>query len=125
MVAKVTSQDAVAFVVAAFALVLFFAALALSSRGRRLGRGGRPDIPPAMQPGPSDADLEKPRLEKLQGWGVAFVLFFVVAMRFVWLREPDNNLDQSQGLTTDSIASGYASVKLFSETKPACIGGVR
>jgi hypothetical protein len=125
MVAKFTSQDAVAYVVAAIALVLFFTALALSSRGRRLGRGGRPDIPPSMQPGPSDADLEKPRLEKLQGWGVALVLFFVVFIPLVWLKEPAENLAQSKALIQDSIGRGALEVQLYSETNQTGIGCVR
>jgi hypothetical protein len=125
MVAKFTGQDAIALVVAAFALVLFFSALALSARGRRLGRGGRPDIPPAMQPGPSDADLEKPRLEKLQGWGVALVLFFVVFIPLVWLKEPAENLSQSQQLLQDSIGRGALEVQLYSESNQSGIGCVR
>ena len=36
------------------------------------------DIPNAMRPGPSDPDLETPLLQKLQGWGVVLVLFFVI-----------------------------------------------
>ena len=32
-----------------------------------------------MKPGPSDPALETPLLQKLQGWGVAFVLFFVIS----------------------------------------------
>jgi Cytochrome c len=125
MVAKFSSQDALALVVAVIALVLFFSALALSARGRRLGRGGRPDIPPAMQPGPSDADLEKPRLEKLQGWGVALVLFFVVFIPLVWLKEPAENLAQSRQLIEDSIGRGALEVQLFSETNQSGIGCVR
>ena len=119
-----SSQQALALVLAVILLVGFFAALALLSTGRRIRRRG-PDIPSAMQPGPSDADLEKPRLEKLQGWGVAFVLFFVVFLPFVWLREPDQNLSQDRGLSTDAIARGYASVQLFSETNQVGIGCVR
>src|SRR5438874_10457534 len=125
MVAKFTSQDAVAFVVAAFALVLFFAALALSSRGRRLGRGGRPDIPTAMQPGPSDADLEKGRLEKLQGWGVGFVVLFAVILPLVWLKEPSNNKSQGDALLQQSIQRGAQSVQLFSEENQFGVGCVR
>jgi mono/diheme cytochrome c family protein len=123
-VLAVSSQQAIAFVLLAILAVGFIAALAFVSTGRRVRRR-RPDIPPAMQPGPSDTDLEKPRLETLQGWGVAFVLFFVVALPFVWLREPDQNLSQDRALTTDAIARGYASVLLFSEENPAGIGCVR
>jgi len=119
-----SAQQAVAFVLAAIVVVGFIGALAFVSTGRRIRRQ-RLDIPPSMQPGPSDPDLEKPRLEKLQGWGVAFVLFFVVFVPFVWLREPDQNLEQDRSLTTDAIARGYSSVQLFSETNQFGIGCVR
>jgi hypothetical protein len=45
------------------ALILVIGA-ALSAM-RRPRRPAGPDIPPGMRPGPSDADLEKPVLEKL------------------------------------------------------------
>src|SRR5919198_44782 len=40
----------------------------------RRARPGGPDIPPAMRPGPSDTDLEKPVLERLYVWGLVMVL---------------------------------------------------
>ncbi len=125
VVGKFSAQDGIALVVAVLALVLFLTALALSARGRRIGRRGRPDIPPAMQPGPSDADLEKPRLEKLQGWGVALVLFFVVWVPLVWLKEPSDNLAQSKQLIQDSIERGAFEAQLYSETNNSGIGCVR
>jgi mono/diheme cytochrome c family protein len=125
-VLALSSQQQIAFLVVGLVFVAFVAALAFAATGRRpLRTRGRPDIPPSMQPGPSDGDLEKPRLEKLQGWGVAFVLFFVVFVPLVWLREPDENLTQDRGLTSDAIARGYASVLLFSEANQAGIGCVR
>ena len=53
------------------------------------------------------------------------MLFFVVFVPLVWLREPDENLTQDRTLTTDAISRGYASVQLFSETNQAGIGCVR
>ena len=41
-----------------------------SSCASRVTREPAPDIPPAMEPGPSDPALETPLLQKLQGWGV-------------------------------------------------------
>jgi mono/diheme cytochrome c family protein len=121
-----TSQQQIAFLIVGIVFLAFVAALGFVSTGRRpLRARGRPDIPPSMQPGPSDADLERPRLEKLQGWGVAFVLFFVVFVPLVWLREPDDNLSQDRTLTTDAVARGYASVNLFTEENQAGIGCVR
>jgi mono/diheme cytochrome c family protein len=104
--------------------VLFFAFLAYQSKGRIRPRD-LPDIPPGMQPGPSDADLEKPRLEKLQGWGVVFVVLFVIWIPLVWLKEPTQNEDQTKALLQASIERGAQSVQLFSEDNQFGVGCVR
>src|SRR5438105_9760375 len=77
---------------------------ALILRGRARDRG--PDIPRGMTPGPDDASLETPLLQKLQGWGVLLVAFFVIWIPFTWLREPAQNLAQTKDLKTASIARG-------------------
>jgi mono/diheme cytochrome c family protein len=83
------------------------------------------DIPNAMRPGPSDRDLETPLLQKLQGWGVVLVLFFVIWMPAVWLFEPEQNLDQDQDLIDDAIARGAAAVELFTEENQGGVGCVQ
>jgi mono/diheme cytochrome c family protein len=83
------------------------------------------DIPNAMRPGPSDPDLETPLLQKLQGWGVVLVLFFVIWMPAVWLLEPEQNLDQEQDLIDDAIARGAAAVELFTEENQGGVGCVQ
>lgn len=90
---------------AAAGAVLFLAAglvIAMKSRRPRTG----PDIPPAMVPGPSDPDLEKPLLEKLQGWGIVLVAFFVIWIPVYWLNEPDTNAAQEQGVREKQIVFG-------------------
>jgi hypothetical protein len=89
-------------------------------RGRRAA--ARPDIPVAMRPGPSDADLETPLLNKLQGWGVLLVVFFVIWVPMTWLFEPDRNLSQEQALLTDAIHRGAADVQLFTEENQGGVG---
>jgi hypothetical protein len=78
-----------------------------------------------MRPGPSDADLETPLLNKLQGWGVLLVVFFVIWVPMTWLFEPDRNLSQEQALLTNSIERGAADVQLFTEENQGGIGCVR
>jgi cytochrome c553 len=95
----------------------------LVQRGRRAA--ARPDIPVAMRPGPSDADLETPLLNKLQGWGVLLVVFFVIWVPMTWLFEPDRNLSQEQALLTNSIERGSSDVQLFTEENQGGIGCVR
>ena len=85
-----TSAQLLAFVLIGVAFVLAAGFIAYQSKGHVKPRGA-PDIPPVMQPAPSDADLEKSRLEKLQGYGVAFVVLFAVLLPLVWLKEPANN----------------------------------
>jgi hypothetical protein len=92
-------------------------------RGR--SRDGSTDIPNAMRPGPSDPDLETPLLQKLQGWGLVLVLFFVIWVPGVWLVEPDRNLSQEQALLTDSIARGSHMVQLYNEENQTGLGCVQ
>jgi mono/diheme cytochrome c family protein len=105
------------------ALLAAVALAALFLRGRTRERG--PDIPAAMRPGPADAALETPLLQKLQGWGVLLVAFFVVWVPFVWLSEASINLDQEQDLTTESIERGSRAVLPFSEENQLGVGCVR
>ena len=94
--------------------------LVLRGRQRR-----EADIPNAMRPGPSDPDLETPLLQKLQGWGVVLVLFFVIWVPAVWLFEPDQNLAQEKDLIHDAIARGKHAVQVYSEENQAGVGCVQ
>ncbi len=98
------------------------AALILRSR---VSREPTPDIPPAMEPGPSDPALETPLLQKLQGWGVLLVAFFVIWLPYNWLIEPSTNLKQEKALKTEAIERGSRSVQLFSEENQLGVGCVR
>lgn len=90
-------------------------------RGRRREEA---DIPNAMRPGPSDPDLETPLLQKLQGWGVLLVLFFVIWVPAVWLFEPDQNLEQDQEMQEAAIDRGAHAVEVFTEENQAGVGCV-
>ncbi len=78
-----------------------------------------------MEPGPSDPALETPLLQKLQGWGVVLVAFFVVWLPYNWLIEPSTNLEQEEALRTQAIERGRRSVELFSEENQLGVGCVR
>lgn len=95
----------------------------VAARGRR--KAEAPDIPNAMRPGPSDPDLETPLLQKLQGWGVLLVVFFVVWIPATWIFEPGRNLAQEDRLLEDSIARGEAGVEAFTEENQGGVGCVR
>jgi mono/diheme cytochrome c family protein len=118
----ISSGQTVLLIVAG-SVVLLAGLASVVLRGQRRESGA--DIPPVMKPGPSDADLETPVLQKLQGWGVVLVAFFVVWVPIVWLREPDNNLVQDRDLLTASVARGSREVQLFSEDNQLGVGCVR
>ena len=82
------------------------------------------DIPNAMRPGPSDPDLETPLLQKLQGWGVLLVLFFVLWVPAIWLFEPDRNLEQEQEMQEAAIDRGAHAVEVFTEENQGGVGCV-
>jgi mono/diheme cytochrome c family protein len=105
------------------AVFLLIAGGVLFLRGRR--RAEAPDIPRGMRPGPSDADLETPLLQKLQGWGVLLILFFVIWVPGTWLFEPDRNLEQERALLTNSIERGSHAVQLYTEENQTGVGCVR
>ena len=92
---------------------------------RRPRRPGTPDFPPAMKPGPSDPQLEEPRLVRMQAWGIVTVLAMSIWIPAVWLNEPKQNETDQRNLNEASIAAGAASVQLNSESNPTGIGCVR
>ncbi len=97
------------------------AGLALRQRTRETG----PDIPDALRPGPSDAALETPLLQKLQGWSVVMLAFFVIWIPATWIFEPSTNLNQEHELTELALDRGSRSVLPFSEENQLGVGCVR
>lgn len=105
--------------------VFVVAAVAALILRERVSREPAPDIPPAMEPGPPDPALETPLLQKLQGWGVVLITFFVIWVPYNWLVEPSTNLKQERALKTEAIARGESSVQLFTEENQLGVGCVR
>jgi mono/diheme cytochrome c family protein len=101
--------------------VAAIAGLALRQRTRETG----PDIPDALKPGPSDAALETPLLQKLQGWSVVLLAFFVIWVPATWIFEPSTNLNQEQELKELALDRGERSVLPFSEENQLGVGCVR
>jgi mono/diheme cytochrome c family protein len=104
-------------------VLLLAGVVTLVLRGRRKQAG--PDIPEGMRPGPSDADLETPLLQKLQGWGVVLVAFFVVWIPLIWLQEPSVNQSQEEDLLTQSVERGHRAVLPFTEENQLGVGCTR
>ena len=102
----------IGFASGAALLLVVGGALAAS---RRPSRRGGPDIPPGMRPGPSDADLEKPVLEKLYAWGLVMVVIMALWVPAVFLRENSTNKDDTKGLIAESVERGHETTMPFSE----------
>ena len=88
-------------------------------------RSSRPTSRAACAPGPSDAALETPLLQKLQGWGVVLVAFFVIWIPYTWLREPSENLGRKRSCRTLALDRGELAVQPFSEENQLGVGCVR
>jgi len=110
-------------IIALGALLVLVSVGALILRNRARGRGA--EIPTAMRPGPSDAALETPLLQKLQGWGVLLFAFLVVWFPLTWLLEPSTNEAQEQDLLDLAHERGALAVEPFSEENQLGVGCVR
>ena len=121
MLALSTTAGIVLAIAGALITAAAIAGLALRHRTRETG----PDIPDALKPGPSDAALETPLLQKLQGWSVVMLAFFVVWIPATWIAEPSTNLNQEHELKELALSRGARAVQPFSEENQLGVGCVR
>jgi mono/diheme cytochrome c family protein len=121
MLALSTTEGLVLAAAGALIALAAIGGLWLRSRTREPG----PDIPDGMKPGPSDAALETPLLQKLQGWSVLMLAFFVVWIPAAWIFEPSTNLDQEKELKVLALDRGHRAVLPFSEENQLGVGCVR
>lgn len=116
LLGQVSAGRAVLIGVAAGILVVVLALAFLTARRRRPPAG--PDIPPGMRPGPSDADLEKPVLERLLAWGGVFIVFMAIWVPSVFLFEPRTNRDDTVEMLERSEARGKLITMAGTEENP-------
>jgi mono/diheme cytochrome c family protein len=121
MLAATNVTAVVLLVLGTLLIALSIGALVLRQRAR--GRG--PEVPYTMRPGPSDAALETPLLQRLQGWSVVLVVFFVVWFPLQWLIEPDRNFSQEEALRTAAIDRGSRAILPYSEENQLGVGCTR
>ena len=121
MLAETNTTAIALLVLGGLLAVLSIVALVLRHRSKARG----PRDPAAMRPGPSDTALETPVLQRLQGWGLVLVVFFVAWFPLQWLLEPGGNLTQEEELKTIAIERGELAVLPFSEENQLGVGCVR
>lgn len=112
----------IGLVTGAVLVLIVISSIAARRRGRR---EPELDIPAGMRPAPSDADLERPVLEKFYIWGGLLFLFLGIWVPVVWLREPSNNFADQRHLKELSVVRGERSVDVNSEENPTGLGCVR
>ena len=121
MLAETNVTAIVLLALGALFLVLAIAALTLRQRTKAEG----PEIPRAMRPAPSDAALETPVLQRLQGWGLVLVVFFVAWWPAQWLFEPGTNQRQEEAMQALALTRGQHAVLPYSEENQLGVGCVR
>ena len=97
------------------AVALVLAVVGAMTVSRMRGRDVPEEIPSAMASGPSDADLEKPLLEKLQVWATVCFVFFAIWVPVYWLREPGQNLTDELLQTREAEQRGHETTEEFEE----------
>jgi mono/diheme cytochrome c family protein len=105
----------------ALAIALSIVAFALRNRAR----GRRAQVPGALRPGPADAPLETPLLNRLQGWGVVLMTFFVIWFPLQWLFEPSRNFAQDEELRSLAEQRGQEAIYPYSEENQLGVGCTR
>jgi mono/diheme cytochrome c family protein len=105
----------------ALAIALSIVAFALRNRAR----GRKAQVPGALRPGPADAPLETPLLNRLQGWGVVLMTFFVIWFPLQWLLEPSRNFTQDEELRSLAEQRGEEAIYPYSEENQLGVGCTR
>ena len=87
--------------------------------GKRSGPKRHGDIPLAMRPYHSDAELEGPGLERAMAWGVAFAVFASLFLPLYWLIEPGRINNRVDEFYQQDVAAGRV---LYQNACASCHG---
>jgi mono/diheme cytochrome c family protein len=101
------------------ALALFAVAYVVVGPGKRNGPKTKGDIPLAMRPYHSDAELETTGLERAMSWGVALSLFIAVFIPLYWVVEPSRIESKKDEFYNEDVALGRA---LYAANCTTCHG---
>ena len=111
--------SSVPILILVLALGGFGLAYVLVGPGKRKGPKRHGDIPLAMRPYHSDAELEGPGLERAMAWGVAFAVFSSLFLPLYWLIEPGRINNRVEEFYQQDVAAGRA---LYQNACASCHG---
>jgi mono/diheme cytochrome c family protein len=111
--------SSVPILILVLALGGFGVAYLLVGPGKRSGPKRHGDIPLAMRPYHSDAELEGPALERAMAWGVAFAVFASLFLPLYWLIEPGRINNRVDEFYQQDVAAGRA---LYQNACASCHG---
>jgi mono/diheme cytochrome c family protein len=111
--------SSVPILILVLALGGFALAYVLVGPGKRSGPKRHGDIPLAMRPYHSDAELEGPGLERAMAWGVAFAVFASLFLPLYWLIEPGRINNRVEEFYQQDVAAGRA---LYQNACASCHG---
>jgi mono/diheme cytochrome c family protein len=100
--------SSVPILILVLALGGFALAYVLVGPGARKGPKRHGDIPLAMRPYHSDAELEGPGIERAMAWGVAFAVFSALFLPLYWLIEPGRINQRVDEFYEQDVAAGRA-----------------
>jgi hypothetical protein len=106
LIAALSAGKAILIGIASGVAVIVVIGASVAALRRPRGAAG-PDIPPAMRPGPSDPDLEKPVLEKLYASALILIVIMALWIPGVFLRENVTNADDLRVLKALSVERGF------------------
>jgi mono/diheme cytochrome c family protein len=116
---ELAGGSSVPILILVLALGGFALAYVLVGPGKRSGPKRHGDIPLAMRPYHSDAELEGPALERAMAWGVAFAVFASLFLPLYWLIEPGRINNRVDEFYQQDVAAGRA---LYQNACASCHG---
>ncbi len=118
-VAEASASGSIILVLLIAALVAFAVAFFVIGPGARRGEKRKGDIPLAMRPYHSDAELETVGLERAMAWGVALSVFLALFIPLYWLVEPARINDERDNFYEKEVEMGRS---LYANSCASCHG---
>jgi len=115
----VTTERTIAMAILAIVVVAWASYLFVNIRQSKGARGSEMELAPNRAVPPDDEELEGSRLEKVQAWGVLFLLITAVVLPLYWVREGGRRAGAERGFESRAVSQGEG---LFVANCSSCHG---